>query len=119
MSSGKSNLSYTSYFLLLTHYSLNMHSLGSIFGNKDHRSALMRGVAESMAKEEANKLLISIFGETAKNNCQAVFVKNKILSLACLSSVLEEQIKAREKEIVDNLNKKLGNEAIERVRFLE
>ncbi len=96
-----------------------MDSIGSIFGNKDHRSALMRGVAESMAMEEANKLLISIFGETAKNNCQAVFVKNKILSLACLSSVLEEQIKAREKEIVDNLNKKLGTQDVEKLRFME
>jgi hypothetical protein len=96
-----------------------MDSLGSIFGNKDKRSALMRGVAESMALEEANKLLISIFGETAKNNCQPVFIKNKILSLACLSSVLEEQIKARETEIVSNLNKKLGDQIIEKVRFLE
>lgn len=95
-----------------------MDSLSSIFGNKDRRSALMRGVANSMAVEEANKLLISIFGEPAKNNCQAMSVKNKILSVACLSSVLEEKIKLREKEIINSLNKKLGDMVIEKIRFL-
>ena len=95
-----------------------MDSLGSIFGNKDRRSALMRGVANSMAVEEANKLLISIFGEPAKNTCQVMSVKNKILTVACLSSVLEEKIQLREKEIINSLNKKLGEIVVEKIRFL-
>ena len=96
-----------------------MRSLGNILGNKSHQSFLMRGVAGAMAIEEASKILISIFGETAGNSCQVVAVKNKILTVACLSSVLEEQIKVREKEIVDNINEKLKEVAIEKIRFLE
>lgn len=79
----------------------------------------MRGVMGAMAVEEASKLLISIFGSSAANSCQVVSVKNKVMTLACLSTVLFQEIKTREKEIIASLNKKLGREEVERVRFLE
>lgn len=96
-----------------------MQSLGNIFNSKGRQSALMRGVIGAMAIEEANKLLISIFGENARRLCQVVSVKNKILTLACLSSVLLQDIKTREREIISSLNKKLGGEEVEKMRFLE
>jgi len=95
-----------------------MHSLGNIIGNKDHHSSLMRGVSGAMAVEEASKLLISIFGSTARNTCQVMPIKNRILLIACLSSVLEDEIKKREKEIIDNINRKIGECVVEKIRFL-
>ena len=95
-----------------------MHSLGNIIGNKSHHSLLMRGVAGAMAVEEASRLLISIFGSTASNTCQVMPIKNRVLLIACLSSVLEDDIKKREKEIVNSINRKIGECVVEKIRFL-
>lgn len=95
-----------------------MHSLGNIIGNKSRQSSLMRGVSGAMAVEEASRLLIGIFGTTARNACQVMPINNHILSIACLSSVLEDEIKKREKEIVDSINKKFGECVVQKIRFL-
>ena len=78
----------------------------------------MRGVSGAMAVEEAGRLLIGIFGEAARNTCQVMPIKNRVLLIACLSSVLENEIKKREKEIVDSINRKIGESVVEKIRFL-
>ena len=95
-----------------------MHSLSNIIGNKSHHSSLMRGVSGAMAVEEAGRLPICIFGEAARNTCQVMPIKNRVLLIACLSSVLENEIKKREKEIVDSINRKIGESVVEKIRFL-
>lgn len=78
----------------------------------------MRGVREAMTVHAANNLLISIFGETAHRSCRAMYVKNKVLAIACLSSVLAQEIKFREKEIIRSLNKKIGEEEVKKIHYL-
>ena len=95
-----------------------MHSLSNIIGNKSHHSTLMRGVSGAMAVEEAGRLLISIFGSTANNTCQVMPIKNRVLLIACLSSVLEDDIKKREKGIINDINRKIGEYVVEKIRFL-
>ncbi len=79
----------------------------------------MRQVRGSLAVETANNILIGIFGEAAHRSCRAAYVKNKILAVACLSSVLIEKIKLKEKEIIRTMNRKLGVEEVEKIHFLD
>ena len=95
-----------------------MQSLGNIITSKDRQSSLMRGVVGALAVEECKKMLISIFGAIARDSCEVMPMKNKTLTVACLSSVLAEEIQTREKELVSNINKKLGGRDIERIKIL-
>lgn len=79
----------------------------------------MRQVRGALAVATANDVLISIFGEAAHHTCRAAYVKNKVLAIACLSSVLVQEIRLREKEIIRTLNHKLGVEEVDKIHCLD
>lgn len=59
-----------------------------------------------------------ILGEHVAKKVQALYVKNATLTVAVLSSVVGQEIKLREREILDRLNAGSARPAVERIRFL-
>lgn len=64
--------------------------------------------------EEAIK---SIFDRDIVNKSQAVRFKNGTLTVAVLSSVLAQEFKFKEEEITGEINKRIGRNAVRRIRF--
>jgi len=95
-----------------------MLSLGSILKNTASRSPIIRGVQSAMLVEMANDIIISMWGEAGKRYARALYIKNKILTIACLSSSMAQEIKIRERELIDNINKKSEGQVVEKVRCL-
>lgn len=95
-----------------------LQSLGNILQNHQSKSPLVRGVQAAMAVEKANKVICEFWGEAGERYARALYVKNKILTIACLSSSMAQEIKLREKEIVNKLNELQGEKIVEKVRCL-
>ncbi len=95
-----------------------MQSLGDIFKFKANRSPLLRGISAAMTVEKANQILIKFFGEKIIDIAQAVYIKNRILSIACLSSVAAQEIKINEEKIIDEINQVAGQIAVAKIRYL-
>lgn len=95
-----------------------LSSLGSILQNSPSRSPLVRGVQAAMAVEVANNLISEFWGEAGKKYARALYVKSKILTIACLSSSMAQEIKLREAELISRLNQSQGIRTIEKVRCL-
>ncbi len=82
------------------------------------RTGAAKEVLAAMVVDEANKLIAKIMGEKVRKRAEAKYVKNDELSIAVLSSVVTQEIKLHEYELMEKLNAKLGKEVVKKIRFL-
>lgn len=71
-----------------------------------------------MVVEAANKLLVDRFGLEIKEHATAAYVKNEVLCIACLSSVVAQEIKLFEIEFLGELNKQIPRANLQKIRYL-
>lgn len=96
-----------------------MQSLFSILqNNKPSSSPLLQAVSASLAVEIANEILINKFGQTIAEYASATYVKNGVLTIACLSSTAAQEIKLQEANLVTLINKKMGFTAVKKIKYL-
>lgn len=92
--------------------------IGKILDKKYGRSQMAQKVTASLVCEEFDKVVLELWGKKMKNMAQAMYLKNKILTVAVLSPVVAQELKIREKQLVDKLNSKFGRMTVDRLRFL-
>ncbi|MFA5062035.1 MAG: DUF721 domain-containing protein [Patescibacteria group bacterium] len=95
-----------------------MRSLSDILNNHFKNSPLKRNVEASIVVEEANRIIAELLGQDAIKYAQAVYVKNQILTIACLSSVIAQEIKLNEPVILAKIKEKAGERAVLKIRYL-
>lgn len=79
----------------------------------------MRQVKAAMVLERVKAFFIKEFGDYILNKARPMYVKDRILNIACISSVLSQEIKYREKKIIKLINEEFGNRTIEKIRFIQ
>lgn len=77
-----------------------------------------RRITASLIVETANKVLAETIGPNSKRFAQAVYFKDRAISITCLSSVMAQEVKLNEKKILSALNQKLGAPTVEKIRYL-
>ncbi len=95
-----------------------MQSLGNLLRLKTEQSPLLRSVNAAMIVEIANQILPELIGVKAAENAQVVFFKDRTLTLACLSSVIAQEIKLYEEQYIALLNKKCGQNIVDKIKYL-
>ncbi len=92
--------------------------IGNLLGKSIKKSGASRQIEAAIVVEEATNILSKIIGKEAANRVRIMHLKDKALTIACLSSVLSQEIKLHQQELVNKLNKKFGREIVEKIRFL-
>ncbi|HEX9664490.1 MAG TPA: DUF721 domain-containing protein [Patescibacteria group bacterium] len=94
-----------------------MLHINKILKNSIKKSGLEPQIEASLVLEEAGQILYAIFGDKIVNQARPLYVKNKILTIAVLSSIVSQELKLRESEIIDKINKKFEKNLVARLRF--
>lgn len=89
---------------------LNSHS------GKD--SSTKKQVETGQLVEFAQDVLEEIFGEKNAQMAKPLFLKNRTLTITCLNSLIAQEIRLHQQEIVDKINNKLGKKEVDRIRYL-
>lgn len=97
---------------------MSFKPIGSILSQYSPQSAIRRSVTSSLIVETANIVLKELFGPEIENLAQAKFIKNRILTIACLSTTAAAAIKMRENELYQAISDRLGVNEVARLRFL-
>lgn len=71
----------------------------------------------AMVLERVITVLKRLFGDDADKNMKPLYVKRGVLTVSCLSSVAAQELKLREREIVQEVNDHFGKQVVDRVRF--
>ena len=81
------------------------------------KSGLAQQVSDAMVCEEFNKIAKHILGK-AGESCHAIYLKNRELNVAVLSSVVSSELKFYEADILKALADKFGPDKVTKLRFL-
>lgn len=81
------------------------------------KSGLAKQVTAALVCDEFDKIVGEKWGKKVKHKAKAIYFKDNILTIASLSSVMAQEIKLHEREILDEINKKFSSN-VERIRYL-
>lgn len=95
-----------------------MKSLGDILKSKGTKSPFMRGVLTAAAVDVANIFIEENWGENGVKSAKAMYVKNGILVIACLSSIMAQEIRFKESQLLEKVNSRCGNNMAKKIRYL-
>jgi len=94
-----------------------MRKISSLIWRSIVRAGLEKEVAAALVIEEFKKVLLKKFGQKILKRVKILHFKNGILSLSVLSSVIAQEIKLNEKNLLKKINEKFGKKLVERIRF--
>ncbi|KKQ55318.1 MAG: Zn-ribbon-containing protein [Parcubacteria group bacterium GW2011_GWA2_38_13] len=92
--------------------------LNNLLGNSLKKAGIQNQVSSAIVLEQFEKITQEFFGMEGAKHVKPLYIKDKILNVACLSSVFAQELKFREKEILEKLNEGKNIQVVERVRYL-
>ncbi|OGH76945.1 MAG: hypothetical protein A2469_02400 [Candidatus Magasanikbacteria bacterium RIFOXYC2_FULL_40_16] len=68
--------------------------------------------------EHADNTIIELFGKEKAYHIRPLFLKNRTLTISCATSLVAQEIRDRQAEIVDKINEKMGKKEVDSIRYL-
>ena len=94
-----------------------MKPISELLSNAVARANIGQQVEAAHVVAAAEQAIHELFPhETA--TVRALSVKNKVLTISCVSAALAQEIKMREKVITERVNRECGAVLMERIRYL-
>lgn len=85
---------------------------------KKTKGILQKQVEASQAVVYAEEVFAELFSEDLAKHAKPLFLKNRTLTVTCSSSALAQEIRLNQAKIVESINKKLGSDEVDRIRYL-
>ena len=85
--------------------------------NFKQKSGLAKQIQAALVCDEFDKIINKQWKGKVKDKTKALYFKDNILTIASLSSVIAQEIKLHEKDILEKINQKFGG-VVERIRYL-
>lgn len=95
-----------------------MKSMGEILKLQSRKSPFMQGVLSAAAIDMANIFIEEIWGDKGTKLAKAMYIKQGVLVIACLSSIMAQEIRLRESELLAKVNAKCGSTMAKKIRYL-
>ncbi|MCF6276537.1 MAG: DUF721 domain-containing protein [Candidatus Magasanikbacteria bacterium] len=93
--------------------------LGQELKNKfNQNTTLQKQIETSSIIEIAEEIMKEFFGKDSVTLTRPLFLKNRTLTVSCASSVMAQELRLRQKELVEEINKKVGKNEIDAIRYL-
>ena len=94
-------------------------AFSSVVQSKISASPLLRGAVSSLQIEAANQVLSEMFGEEIQSSAQAMFIKQGVITVACMHAPMAQELRLREQEFIRRLKEKpYADRGIDRVSYL-
>ncbi len=91
--------------------------LSGLISDSLKKSGIVKQVNDALICEEFNKIAAHILGEAAEH-CRAVYIKDRCLWVAVLSSAVANELKLYEADVLKALAERFGQGRVEQMRFL-
>ena len=96
---------------------MTLQSLNSLLKNRSSTSPLFRGIEAAAVVASANQILIEVVGKVIQDAAQAVSFRNQHLTIACLSSVVAQEVRLYEDVIIEKINGLFGKKIIGKIIY--
>lgn len=94
-------------------------SLGDVLHNKLSQNNPLKNQIESAELVQVVKnVMVELFGEELAKEANPLFLKNRTITISCSSSIIAQEIRLNQAEIVQRINNLLGKSDVDRIRYL-
>ena len=92
--------------------------LSNLIDDSIKRAGISRQVESSLIVEEANKIILKLFGPKKAEKIRAAWVKDKVLIIACITSSASQEANLFERAIINNINNAFEKEVVCEIRYI-
>jgi len=93
------------------------YELKKLLPKSIRRAGVGRQVEAVSALEIFSAAAREILGEEIAGQTKPLYFKNGIITVACLSSLIMQELQYREREIVEKINKQIGEDIIKKLNY--
>jgi len=79
---------------------------------------LQKQVETSSIIDTAGEVMKEFFGTDSIERTKPLFLKNRTLTVSCVSSVMAQELRLNQKELIEEINKRIGKSEVDRIRYL-
>ncbi len=99
---------------------MSFAAIGDLLRNRVGKGTFSEKVTAALVCEEFDKILLEVFGMVIENNAKTMYLKDRILTVACLSPVVAQEIRIKESQLLEKINGKFPSpeRVVERIRLL-
>ncbi len=94
-----------------------LKAIGDILQRHNVGSALIRGVSAAQIVEKTNELLEQWFGTSIKGYAEAAYVKQTTLTIIARGSVVSQELRFKEKQLLGALQQTFGRPAPTKIAY--
>ena len=94
------------------------NGIGDLLSKTIKRSGIYKQVEANQILEAYTDFVNHALPGHISDKVKPLYLKNKILHVASLSSLITQELKFRETEIIDHLNKSFGSSVINKIRYI-
>ena len=81
------------------------------------QTGLSKNIETALIIKEFEKLVKEAFGSNINKKIKPLYVKDKILRVACLSSVIVQEVNFKKEELIEKINQKFKEEVLKDINF--
>lgn len=94
-----------------------MQSMKHLLTQSVQRAGVATSVDAARVVAAAEEVLHAVFPPTIAARMKPLYLKNRTLTVSCDSSIVAQELKLREPDILAALAKKLGSASVDRLRY--
>ena len=92
--------------------------LKTILPKSVKRAGIDKKVGEKLALEMFREALAGFLNSDSAMQVKVLYIREGVISLACLSEEIIKEIKSSQNEIIAIINKEIGKNVIKQVRYI-
>jgi len=95
-----------------------MEHIKKLLAKRLKQSGFSQRVKTSLIIENFEKIIREIFGLNISKKIKPLYLKDKVLTVTCLSSVVAQELNFKKNEIINDIWLKLGEETIKDIKII-
>lgn len=99
------------------HYCQIMQSLKDLLPKAVKNAGISRQIEAVQVVQTANEVITELIGPGVIARAQAIYFKDKTITIACLSSILSQELQLAQTQIIDRINQRFDQPVVAKLRF--
>lgn len=97
---------------------MSFSSLNNLLDKTLKRAGIYEQVVSSIVLDRFSEIVNEVMGEERARRVKGMYIKNKTLYAACLHPILAQELKMRERDILEKVNGGKEKKFIESIRYI-
>lgn len=87
-----------------------MDQFAKVLQSRFKKSAMAKSIQAALVVEFFQKVVKELWGKQVEEQVQALHLKRQVLTIACINSIVAQEVKFKQAEIISKINQEFGKD---------